>query len=149
MVALADARRLASAESGLATVVTLRADGSPHASVVNAGVLPHPITGEECVGFVTRGVNQKIRHIRSRHRVAVVFRSGWDWVAVEGDADVVGPADQLPGIALDRVPELIRLVYAAAVGGQPGEWRHLDAIVESEQHTAVLVRVARVYGGHP
>ena len=42
-------------ESGLAVVIALRADGSPYASVVNAGVLAHPVSGDRVVGFVARG----------------------------------------------------------------------------------------------
>jgi hypothetical protein len=49
------AQELGAKEDGLAVVVTSRADGSPQVSVVNAGVLAHPVTGERIVGFVARG----------------------------------------------------------------------------------------------
>jgi hypothetical protein len=149
MATLDDARRLAAAESGLVTMITVSADGTPHASVVNAGVLVHPVTGEQCVGFVARGVNQKVRNLRERPRVVVVFRSGWDWVTAEGWADVIGPGDEVPGIQKAQLPELVREIYAAAVGGQPDEWRQLDQVIETERHHAVLIRVTRLYGGHP
>ena len=42
-----------------AVAVTSRADGSAPASVVNAGVLDHPVTGEPVVGFVARGGAQR------------------------------------------------------------------------------------------
>ena len=38
-------RRLGAADHGLAVIATTRADGSVQASVVNAGVLDHPVTG--------------------------------------------------------------------------------------------------------
>ena len=43
-------------DHGLSVVATLRADHSPQATVVNAGVLPHPLTGSDVVGFVTAGI---------------------------------------------------------------------------------------------
>ena len=139
------ARELGVRESGLAVVVTSRADGSAPASVVNAGVLDHPVTGEPVVGFVARGGARKLGHLRMRPRVTVVFRSGWDWVAVEGDTDLVGPDDHLRGLAADDVPRLLREVYAAAVGGTQEEWTDLDATMAAERHTAVLVRPLRIY----
>src|SRR5437762_3333980 len=53
----------------LAVVVTRRADGSPHASVVNAGVLVHPVVGEPVVGFVARGGTRKLAHLRIQPRL--------------------------------------------------------------------------------
>jgi 3-hydroxyisobutyrate dehydrogenase-like beta-hydroxyacid dehydrogenase len=38
-------RAIAAPEKFLAVVSTIRADGGPHASLVNAGLLPHPVTG--------------------------------------------------------------------------------------------------------
>jgi PPOX class probable F420-dependent enzyme len=139
------ARELAARESGLAVVVTSRADGSVPASVVNAGVLHHPVTGDPVVGFVARGGAKKLGHLRMRPRATVVFRSGWDWVAVEGDADLVGPDDHLDGLDAEDVPLLLREVYAAAVGGTQDQWTDLDATMAAERHTAVLIRPVRVY----
>jgi hypothetical protein len=44
-----------------------------------------------------------------------------------------------------KLPRLLRVVYAAAVGGSESDWTELDATMASEGHTAVLVRPARVY----
>ena len=46
MTTLEDAVALAAADNGLAVVSTLRADGTIQASLVNAGILPHPATGQ-------------------------------------------------------------------------------------------------------
>lgn len=145
MPSLDRARELAAQESGLAVVVTSRPDGSPQASVVNAGVLDHPVTGEPAVGFVARGAVRKVANLRAQPSCTVVFRSGWDWVAVEGQADLVGPDDHLEGVSADEVPRLLRRVYAAAVGGTPEEWAGLDNVMAAERHTAVLVRPVHVY----
>ncbi len=144
-VGLDHARELGAREAGLAVVVTLRSDGSPQASVVNAGVVDDPVTGEPVVGFVARGGTKKLSHLRARPRVTVVFRSGWDWVAVEGEANLAGPDDVLEGFETGDVSRLIRTVYAAAVGGTQEEWGELDAVIATERHAAVLVRASRIY----
>ena len=152
MLGLDRARELGARESGLAVVIATRADGSAQASVVNAGVLDHPVTGEPVVGFVARGYARKLHYLRMRPRVTVVFRSGWDWVAVEGDADLAGPDDHLEGLETSDVPRVLREVYAAAVGGTQEQWVELDAAMAGERHAAVLVRPVRVYsnpGGPP
>lgn len=46
MTTLNEAAALAAAERGLAVVSTVRADGTVQASLVNVGLLPHPVSGE-------------------------------------------------------------------------------------------------------
>ena len=149
MEALDLAHDLGSRESGLAVVVAQRADGSPYASVVNAGVLFHPVTGDRVVGFVTRGGSKKLPNLRRDPRVTVVFRSGWDWVAIEGDAELAGPEDPLVGVAKEDLGSLLRDIYAAAVGGTADDWQELDQKMADERHTAVFVRPIRGYSGTP
>ena len=139
------ARELGARESGLAVVATLRADGSAQASVVNAGVIEHPLTAEAVVAFVARAGTRKLANLRVRPRATVVFRSGWEWVAVEGDTDLVGPGDPRDDMETFDVPRLIRDIYAAAVGGVPDDWAELDPVVAAERQTAVLVRPVRIY----
>ena len=139
------ARELGSRESGLAVVVTGRADGSFPATVVNAGIVHHPVTGEEVVGFVARGHARKLANLRVRPRLTVVFRSGWEWVAIEGAADLAGPNELLDGMQPGDLPRLLREVYAAAVGGTADDWAELDCTFAAERHTAVLVRPLRIY----
>jgi hypothetical protein len=143
------AGELGAQESGLSVVVTNRTDGSAQTSVVNAGVLDHPVTRERIVGFVARGGAQKLGNLRVRPRVTVVFRSGWEWIAVEGDAELVGPNDQLDGLEVVDMPRVRREVYAAAVGGTADDWGAMDEIMEAEGHTAVLIRPVRVYSNPP
>jgi PPOX class probable F420-dependent enzyme len=136
---------LAAKEDGLAVVITTRADGSPAATVVNAGVLDHPRTGEGVVGFVARGGTKKLTNLRARPRATVVFRSGWDWVTVEGGVELAGPTDTLDGVTSRDLPGLLRAIYAAAVGGAPDDWAGLDTPMAEEGHTAVLVEPTRIY----
>jgi len=139
------ALELGAREDGLAVVVTIRDDGSAQASVVNAGVLDHPVTGDQVVGFVARGGVRKLSNLRVRPRMTIVFRSGWDWLAVEGDAELAGPDDPLDGLDPGAVPRLLREVYAAAVGGTQNDWVALDGSMAAERHTAVLIRAVRAY----
>ena len=71
MTTLHDAAGLASGDSGLAVVSTLRADHTIQASLVNAGVLPHPATRQPALGFVTYG-QVKLNNLRARPQLAAV-----------------------------------------------------------------------------
>jgi hypothetical protein len=139
------ARALVAQDSGLAVAVTCRADRTPHASVVNAGVLDHPVNSAPIVGFVARGHARKLNNIRARPDVTIVWRTGWEWVAVDGRAELVGPNDPIEGLTPADLPRLLRSVYAAAVGGTEGEWASLDEEMAREGHTAVLIRPTRIY----
>lgn len=112
---------------------------------MNAGVIDHPLSGVPVVAFVSRGGARKLVDLRSRPQVTVVFRSGWEWVAVEGDGSLVGPRDPADGVDEAAVMLLVRTVYAAAVGGTPEEWSQLDESMAREHHTAVLITPRRVY----
>jgi len=93
---------------------------------------------------VRRGA-RKPKNLRVRPRLTIVFRSGWDWVAVECHADLAGPDDLLDGLEPGLVLPLLREVYVAAVGGTSDGWAGLDAAIAAERHAAVLVRVVRIY----
>ena len=72
-------------ERHLATLTTLRADGSPH--VVPVGVTFDPATGTARV--ITSGTSAKVRHVRAgQSRVAVCQLEGRRWLTLEGTAVV-------------------------------------------------------------
>ena len=72
-------------ERHLATLTTLRADGSPH--VVPVGVTFDAATATARV--ITSGTSAKARHVRAgRRRVAVCQVDGRRWVTLEGTAVV-------------------------------------------------------------
>jgi PPOX class probable F420-dependent enzyme len=143
MATLQDAVRIGSGDRFLVVVSTLRADGTMQASVVNAGVLPHPISGEEVVAFVTYGP-AKLSNLRARPQVTVTFRAGWEWVAVEGKAQIAGPDDPMDGIDAERLRLLRREVFIAA-GGTHDDWDGYDRVMAAERRAAVLVTPTRVY----
>ena len=144
MASIDDVRRLVGAEHGLAVVCTAHADGTVQASVVNAGVLDHPVTATPALAFVARGGTRKLAHLRRDPRATIVLRSGWEWVAVEGTVDLAGPDDPLAGFAADALPQLLRDVFRAA-GGTHDDWDTYDTVMAEEHRTAVLVRPDRVY----
>jgi hypothetical protein len=141
---------LASREAGLAVVVTYRSDGSAQTSVVNAGVITHPLTGKPAIGFVIQGRGRKkLANLRAHPMAAVVFRSGWDWVSVEGSVDLVGPDDLLDDLGPEAVFPLFHEIYVASIGGTADDWAARDGVIEQEGHTAVLVRPIRVSSNSP
>jgi PPOX class probable F420-dependent enzyme len=137
-------RDLAGRDQGLAVVVTQRADGSPQTSIVNAGVLAHPVSGDAVVGLVVQGNTRKHANLRRRARATVVFRVGWEWVAVEGPVDLAGPDDPLDGLDAGRVPQVLRDVFSAA-GGTHDDWDEYDRVMADQKRLAVLVSPERVY----
>ncbi|HVX68852.1 MAG TPA: TIGR03618 family F420-dependent PPOX class oxidoreductase [Mycobacteriales bacterium] len=140
---LATFRKVASQESGLCVVTALRGDGTMAASVVNAGVMPHPVTGADVVGFVARGV-KKLEHLRADPRTTVVARNGWRWAAVEGTAELFGPDDAHPAIDAERLRLLLREVFTAA-GGSHDDWDEYDRVMRDERSAAVIVTPSRTY----
>lgn len=144
MTDLTDFAGLITAENGLCVVSTVRADGSVQSSVVNAGVLRHPVSGREAVGFVVRPDTRKLANLRVRPRTTVVIRSGWRWAAVEGPVEIAGPDDPLPGVSGDGLRTLLRDTFTAA-GGTHDDWAAYDRAMAEERRAAVLVLPDRAY----
>jgi PPOX class probable F420-dependent enzyme len=144
MTTLNEFAELASGEQGLAVVATVRADLSIQSSVVNLGVLKHPISGEPVVGFVTYG-KVKLANLRARNQVNLAVRSGWKWAAVEGQAEIIGPDDPHPTVDAERLRLLLREIFTAA-GGTHDNWDEYDRVMATDRRAAVFVRPNRVYG---
>jgi PPOX class probable F420-dependent enzyme len=144
VVDIAEFRKLIGGDHGLVVVSTLRENETIASSVVNAGVLPHPVTGEPVVGMVIQGDARKLEHLRARPRATVTIRAGWQWATVEGPAELAGPADPLPGVDAERARLLLREIFTAA-GGTHEDFGEYDRVMLAEGRTAVLVRPERVY----
>lgn len=144
MTTLDEAVALARDESGLAVVSTLRADSTIQASLVNAGVIPHPESGNPVLAFVTYG-RVKLANLRARPRLAATFRDGWRWATVEGAAELAGPDDPAPWLTdADQLRLLLRDVFTAA-GGTHDDWDDYDRTMIEQRRAAVLVTPTRVY----
>lgn len=133
-------RRIVTQDSGLAGVSVVRADGTPHTSLVNAGVLDHPVSGTPVVAYVTYGP-VKLRNLRARPATSILWRAGWRWAAVDGTSELIGPGDTDP----ESLRLLLRAVFAAA-GGTHDDWDAYDKAMLDEGRVAVLVEPVKVYG---
>jgi PPOX class probable F420-dependent enzyme len=143
-------RSLGAAESFLAVVATIRPDGTPHASLVNAGVLPHPVTGTTVAAFVNHG-RRKLEHLRARPALTMTWRSGWSWISLDGVVELAGPDDALdswtPEAQAHHLPGLLRDIFTAA-GGTHDDWDTYDRVMVEERRVAVLVTPTHAYGNY-
>ena len=142
MTDLAGFTALVGGDHGLGVVSTLRPDITIQSSVVNVGVLPHPVTGEQVVAFVSQGRARRLGYLRGRPRATVVLRSGWQWAAAEGPVQLCGPDDPLPGVDAERLRLLLREIFTAA-GGTHDDWPTYDRVMSEERRVAVLVTPER------
>ncbi len=131
-------------DNGLCVVSTLRSDGSVHATVVNAGVLPHPVTGEHVVGLVAAGGTRKLRNLRADPRATIVVRAGFRWATVEGTSEIIGPDDTSPDVDDEALRLLLRDIFRAA-GGTHDDWDTYDRVMADERRAAVLLTPRRTY----
>lgn len=144
MTDLAGFAELVPLDHGLCVLSTTRRDGSVQATVVNAGVLAHPVTGEQVVGLVAAGATRKLAHLRADARATIVVRAGWRWATVEGTVELVGPDDPRPGVDAEGLRVLLRDVFRAA-GGTHDDWDAYDRAMADERRTAVLITPTRTY----
>jgi PPOX class probable F420-dependent enzyme len=133
-------RRMVAGDHGLASVSVVRADGTPHTSLVNAGVLDHPRTGDPVAAYVTYGP-VKLRTLRARPATSLLWRVGWQWAAVDGDSELFAPGDTDP----EELRLLLRAIFTAA-GGTHDDWDTYDRVMREEGRVGVLVTPRRVYG---
>jgi PPOX class probable F420-dependent enzyme len=143
MLTLAEAAGIGSRDKYLAVIATLRADQTIQTSLVNAGPMADPETGQDIIAFVTYGP-AKLANLRARPQITVTFRAGWEWAAIEGRARIVGPDDPAPGVDAERLRLLRREVFTAA-GGTHDDWDEYDRVMAAERRAAVLVTPTRIY----
>jgi PPOX class probable F420-dependent enzyme len=146
MTDLGDFALLIPGDHGLCVASTARADGTIQSSVVNAGVLDHPVTGVPVVGLVAIGGSRKLANLRARPRATVVVRVGWKWAAVEGPVQLIGPDDPAPEVDAEGLRLLLRAVFTAA-GGTHEDFDTYDRVMADERRTAVLITPEKVYPG--
>ena len=144
MATIAEFQDLVPLDHGLSTVAIGRGEHAPHVTVVNAGVVTHPVHGTPAVGFVTAGGSRKLTLLRTTPALAVTVRAGWRWVTVAGTAEVFGPDDPHPDVDSDGLRLLLRSIFSAA-GGTHEDWDTYDRTMREERRAAVLVAADHVY----
>ncbi len=111
------------AEYHLATLTTLRADGSPH--VVPVGFSYDPAA--RLVRIITRAGSQKVANARRGGRAAVSQVDGGRWLTLEGTVAATDDPDRV----------------AAAVAGYAARYRDP---VENPERVAIEISVDRILG---
>lgn len=147
MADLDEVRDYLADEHGLATVSTTQADGRVLSSVINCGVMKHPVTGNECVALVSRGGAARLAHVRRGSQVTIAIRRGWKWRSVTGPADIIGPDDAGEGFEAEGLRILMRDVYQAA-GGQHDDYDEYDRAMVEDRRAAVFVAPDRILGNY-
>lgn len=140
-----DVRTYLASENGLAIVSTTQADGRVLSSVANCGVTDHPVSDTSCVALVSAGGAARLAHIRRGSQVTIMIRRGWNWVAVTGQADIVGPNDPADGVDAEALRLLLRQVFQAA-GGTHDDFDEYDRVMSEQARAAVLVAPDRILG---
>ncbi|MCE2526458.1 MAG: pyridoxamine 5'-phosphate oxidase [Actinomycetia bacterium] len=138
-------REFAAADKGLAFVSFARANGTVHSTLINAGVMTHPVTDEEVVAFVVPSNTVKLRHWRHTPQATITFRAGWSWIGVEGAVTKVGPDDPMEGFDAADLPILLRDIFTAA-GGTHEDWDEYDRVMAAERRTGVFIHPAKIRG---
>jgi PPOX class probable F420-dependent enzyme len=144
MTDLSIVKQLIPLDHGLSVIITTRPNGTPQTSVVNAGVMAHPLGGTEVLAFVAAGRARKLTNLRARPGITVVVRAGWQWASVDGTAELIGPDDPHDDVDAERLRLLLREIFTAA-GGTHDDWETYDRVMREERRTAVLVTSGRVY----
>ena len=140
-----DLKAFLAQETGLAVVSTTQTDGRVLSNVANCGVLDHPVSGATRVGLVSLGHAARLTHIRRGSQVTIAVRRGWNWVAVTGPAELIGPDDLPDGVDSERLRLLLREVFEAA-GGTHDDFDEYDRVMAAEGRVVVLVTPDRITG---
>ena len=148
MPELDDVRQFLATETGLATISTTQRDGRVLSSIANCGVIQHPLTGTHCVALVSAGRAARLDHVRRGSEVTIAIRRGWNWIAVTGQADLIGPSDPAANITVEDLRLLLREIYQAA-GGTHDDFEEYDQEMVRGGRTAVLVEPARIISNRP
>jgi len=145
VTSLAEVKTLSIADRGLGVVSATRPDGSVHSSLVNAGLMPHPVTKDQTVAFVVFGNAFKLSLFRRSQRASLVFRANFRWAGVEGPVDIIGPDDSFPNFPEDGIAQLLRDVFTAA-GGTHDDWDEYDRVMAAERRAAIFLTPERITG---
>ena len=132
-------------ETGLATVSTTQADGRVLSTVVNCGMIKHPLTGSTCVAFVSGGNAARLKHVDRGSQVTVSVRRGWAWSSATGPADLIRPGSLPENINAEKMRLLLREVFHAA-GGTHDDLQEYDRAMTEEKRVVVCVTPERILG---
>ena len=144
MKTLDDVVELGRKEQFLAVVSTLREAGTIQSSLVNAGVMTHPFTGEQVLAFVTYGPAKAAEPTCAAEPDGdLPIRLGLGCGRGHGRIDRAGrPATR--GVDAERLRLMLREVFVSA-GGTHDDWDGYDRTMAEQRRVVVLVRPTRIY----
>ena len=148
MTTLDIVKQYLSTETGLAVISTTQNDGRVLSSLVNCGVIDHPVGGEPRLAMVSGGSAARLGHVRRGSEVTVAVARGWNWAGVTGPAELIGPSDASSGLDADATRLLLREIFQAA-GGTHDDWDEFDSAMADDGRTAVLISPERIIGNSP
>ena len=148
MTDLSTVKQYLSTDTGLAVISTTQADGRVLSSLVNCGLIDHPVDGQPRVAMVSGGSAARLGHVRRGSQVTVAVTRGWNWVGVTGPAELIGPADPSSELDSEATRLLLREIFQAA-GGTHDDFDEFDRAMAEDGRTAVLVSPDRIIGNAP
>jgi hypothetical protein len=104
----------------------------------------HPVTSQPVLAFVGIGGGAKLANLRARPSVAVTFQRDFQWITVEGNAELAGPDDSGLGLNSEQLATLLRQIFTDA-GGTHDDWPTYDETMVRERRAAVLITPTRIY----
>lgn len=149
MTQLTEFMSLAAADNRLCVLSTTRPNGHIQSTVVNVGVIDHPVTGRQVAALVAETSARKVANLRSTPRATVAAKSAWDWATIEGTVEIVDARGGPIAPGADEFRRLLREVSAAAVGGAADDWTEHISNLNLDEHVVVLITPVRVYAGSP
>jgi hypothetical protein len=75
---LSDFADVAGRDSGLCVISTVQPNGDVQSTVVNAGVVAHPVAAHRVVALIADRKSRKVANLRATPRATVVARAGWN-----------------------------------------------------------------------
>ena len=93
-------------------------------------------------------IRDSLKHVRRGSEVTIAIRRGWNWIAVTGKADLIGPDDNEESIDPEALRLLLREIYQAA-GGSHDDFEEYHSEIIRSRRAAVLVAPTRIIGNHP
>ncbi|MFI6173276.1 pyridoxamine 5'-phosphate oxidase [Nocardia sp. NPDC051052] len=132
------------------------AEGRVPTSVINAGLIEHPVSGAPSMAHVAYGDSRRVARLAVTQQASLTVHHDRKWLTTEGRTQLVfGPWDDRfatnnPDLRLDddRYAELMRTIYRKAGGGEHPDWTQYDAAMRKEQRVVVLVDLELLYGIH-
>jgi len=113
-----------------AVLCTYRADGRPQLSPVGAAV-----DGEGRVVISSRETAYKVKNLRRDPRASVLVTkaNSWEWVQVDGTADVLSLPDAMEPL----------VDYYRRVAGEHPDWDDYRAAMERDRRLLIRVEIER------